>query len=223
MKLSHVDFQTQFDLSSENFHCLVVEDPHTFAKYCEELNDGINEDSGNFCLCDNDKIFKMGKYCLMISDILNLEEDGKKMTNKIFSDLKNIADNEYLAEWYKLKQEILCFLGKINSSSLCALEYDEENDVSTLFKAFNVRLNHEGNSLLEKLVIYIKANAFYLGIKYFFFVNLKCFLRKEELLLLHKEASLSGVGIFLLENTFREKIENEKTVVVDKDLCEIVV
>ncbi len=96
-------------------------------------------------------------------------------------------------------------------------------DVTALLKAFNVRIFQEENTLLERLVAYIKLGTRYLGIRQYFFVNLKCFLSGTELILFYKEAALEHVGLFLLENTVREKIDGEKIVIVDKDLCEIVV
>ncbi len=42
-------------------------------------------------------------------------------------------------------------------------------------------------------------------------------------MLLYKEVALEGVGVFLLENTLREKLDGEKIIVIDKDLCEILV
>ncbi len=222
MKLSHIDFQTVFELEN-TVNVLVIEEPKTFTKYCREIVDAIEEDGGNFCLFEREQPVKMGKYCAFVANFFALEMESKKITNKLFADLKGVAETEYATQWYKLKGEIYQFLSNLNSSSQYSLEYDEENDVVSLLKAFNVRLFQEENSFLERLVSYIKIGTRYLGIKQYFFVNLKCFLPAEELLLLYKEAALEGVGIFLLENTLRDKLENEKIVVIDKDLCEILV
>ncbi len=221
MTLSHIDFQTVFDL--DDINVLVVECAKTFTKYCKEISSSIQEEGGNFCLFDRGKSLKMGKYCILVSDVLSLEMESKKITNKLFIDLKNLVEMEYAVQWYKLKTEIYQFLSNLNSNSLYPLEYDEENDISALLKAFNVRLLEEEDSLLERLVSYVKIGARYLGIKQYFFVNLKCFLSDEDLLLLYKEIMLENVGIFLLENTLREKLEGEKILVIDKDLCEILV
>ncbi len=221
MTLSHIDFQTVFNL--DDINVLVVEDPKTFTKYCKEVISSIEEDGGDFCLFENEKLLKMGKRCVIFSDLLCFEMESKKITNKLLVDLKNLAETEYATQWYKLKAEIYQFLSNLNSSSLYPLEYDEENDISALLKVFNVRLLEEENSLLEKLVSYIKVSTRYLGITEYFFVNLKCFLSAEEVLLLYKEAALESAGVFLLENTLRDKLEGEKILIIDKDLCEIVV
>ncbi len=223
MKLSHYDFQNSFSLSSEHVNVLVIEEPSTFYKYLEELSAGVNLDEGNFCLSDKDKILKMGKYCAFVSDIFSLETESKKITNKLFADLKTLAETEYGELWYKLQTDIYSLFQKLNGESLCRLEFDEGNDATALFKAYNVRIFKDDSSLLERLTTFIRTGARYLGIKIFFFVNLKCFLSDGHLNLFYREAMLENVSLFLLENTLKDKKEQEKILVLDKDLCEIIV
>ena len=51
------------------------------------------------------------------------------------------------------------------------------------------------------------------------FVNIKSFLREEEVKELYKEADYRKVHIILIENTMRDKIINENILIIDKDMC----
>jgi CRISPR type II-A-associated protein Csn2 len=112
---------------------------------------------------------------------------------------------------------------KLNAESDCQIDYDGGEDLSALFKAFGVKITEDDDSLLGKLVTYINIFSSLIKVKNFFFVNLKCFLDEDELAKLYYEAQLNEVNLFLLENLEKSHLENERIVVIDKDLCEIIV
>ena len=118
---------------------------------------------------------------------------------------------------------IISLLEKINSESRFAIDYDEDTGFSEILKAFNVKFEENTGSFLENLVEYIKILIAFSSVKCLFFVNLKSYLSEEELKMFYKEMQLSDISILLIEDCQREKIEDEKILIIDKDLCEIVV
>lgn len=86
-----------------------------------------------------------------------------------------------------------------------------------------MRWKDEKESLLESIVSFIHFNARILGIKCFAFFNLKNFLNEKDLKSLYYEAQLEDVCLFLLENTLKNKTDEEFVTLIDKDLCEIIV
>ncbi len=223
MKLCHVDFQFPFQLDFDKVNVLVVENPKYFAKYCLELLCSIQQDSGNFCLFDGEKTVKLSKVSMFVTDVLTLEVENKKVTTKMITDIKNIAESLFFQDVANIQTAIAQLMKKINCESLCQIDYDQDSDISNVFKAFNVKLYQDGDSLLEKLTTFLKVSSRYLGTSVLFFANLKCYLSSDELLALYHEAQLENINLFLLEHTQKDKLFNEKITIIDNDLCEIIV
>ncbi len=223
MKLTNFELQTSFELSPDFVNVFVVESEDKFYRYCEELLIGLRENGGNFLLSEGDCFLPLGKKCLLVSDLLSLEVEGKKQSAKLFAELKEIAECKYEAEVARLKGEIFSLFEKLNGESACAFDYDEERGLVDIFKAFGVEFEKTYSSLLEKLIAFLRIHARYFAVKVFFFVNLKSFLSAGQLKLLFFEARHENVHLFFLENTLKSGDEYEKIVVVDRDLCEFVV
>ena len=77
--------------------------------------------------------------------------------------------------------------------------------------------------MLEVLLARIKTFAAFFNVKCVFFINLRTVLSSKQLTELYHELQLEEVCAILLENTLKEKLNGEYIVVLDRDLCEIVV
>lgn len=117
----------------------------------------------------------------------------------------------------------MLFFEKLNGETDFPIDFDTESSLTQLLKAYGVRWKDEKESLLESIVSFIHFNARILGIKCFAFFNLKNFLNEKDLKSLYYEAQLEDVCLFLLENTLKNKTDEEFVTLIDKDLCEIIV
>lgn len=108
---------------------------------------------------------------------------------------------------------------KLNAESDCPIDYNEESGVQELFKAFGVCVRKE-ETLLENLLLFVRAHAFLLKTRCFFFVNLKTVLTEKQLKDFYHETELAEICVFLLENTCKPKLPGETVTVIDRDLCE---
>jgi CRISPR type II-A-associated protein Csn2 len=223
MTLSHYDFETIFQLNSFLVNVLIVEREDYFFKYCAELNNQISGGDGNFCLYDGDNKLSLAKNSIIFTDLFNISVNDKKVTTRLLAYLTDLANNKFILEIAELHTVWADIFSKMNAESDCRLDYDGGEDLSALFKAFGVKIADDDDSLLDRLVSYINVSSSLLKIKNFFFVNLKSFLNLDELKKLYHEAQLNEVNLFLLESAEREVLEQEKIVIIDKDLCEIVV
>lgn len=224
MILSHVDFEETMELSPETINVLVVEDEKRYFEICNELFRQCNGFDGDFVLSEKEKQLSFSKEVKFVSDYFGLSFKDKKAQNALIASVGKTVDLKLLADFSELSSEVFCFLDKLNAESDFEIEYDADTTVQTLLKAYNVRWKEDDSAtVLEKLVSYINFCSALLNTKLFVFVGLKNFLTVEQLQKLYLEARLAEVNLLLLENIQRDKIENERTKVIDRDLCEIVV
>jgi CRISPR type II-A-associated protein Csn2 len=210
-------------LNSGLVNVLIIEREDYFFKYCTEINRQIEGLDGNFCLYNNDDKLSLPKTSVFFTDFFNINLNDKKILTKLFSYLSDLVNNKLVVEITQLRSLWLDIFCKLNAESDCQLDYDGGEDLPTLFKAFGVKVADDDESLLNKLVAFINIFSSLVKIKNFFFVNLKCFLNADELLKLYHEAQLNEVNLFLLESFEKDHLKDEKIVIIDKDLCEIVV
>ena len=223
MKLSHFDLESPIFLDSEFIHVLVIESPKLFYKITKEIYMQINGEDGRFILSEKEKALSFSKNAYLFHDYFSLQINDKKIITALYKDLEKLQQDNFISEFSIMQENIISLFEKINSESRFAIDYDEDTGFSEILKAFNVKFEENTGSFLENLVEYIKILIAVSSVKCLFFVNLKSYLSEEELKMFYKEMQLSDISILLIEDCQREKIEDEKILIIDKDLCEIVV
>lgn len=176
--------------------------------------------SASRVLSENDEILDISKCSAFTESYLPFQINDKKVSSKLYSALRDIAETNFLQDYRSICVQISSFISKLNAESDCPISCEEEIDMTALFKVLGVNIE-SGDTLLEKLLMYIRVKSCFLGIRCFFFVNLKTFLTAKELEMFYHEAELMEICIFLLENTFKPKLACERVVIIDNDLCEI--
>ena len=82
-----------------------------------------------------------------------------------------------------------------------------------------VSLENEAESFLEKIVQYLRILSALCRVRVVFFLQLKAFLKEEELRELYKEAAYCKIQLVLIESVMRDKIEMEDICIIDRDMC----
>lgn len=109
-------------------------------------------------------------------------------------------------------------------SSDIAIDYETTFDQSVIAKSFGLKLQEENKTLLEKLVSYINASVKLKKIELIILFHAKSVMTTSEIYALHKHCQYLGICLLLLESNKADMlIENEKKLIIDKDLCEILV
>lgn len=222
MKLAHYDFENVFEISPNNINVLVVESEEIFFQYCSELFSQMAGEPGNFCLYEKEEFLRLDKVGTFVWDYFSLQINDKKLISKLYTSLQQVAETHYLREYQQICTLFAEFFAKLNAESECPISYDTESGLTALFKAFDVKIEQE-NTLLEKLLLYVRLQTTFLKTKCFFFVNLKTVLPEQALMSFYHEMQLNDICIFLLENTQKPKLPSETITVIDRDLCEILV
>lgn len=221
--LSHFDLEKPLELTPAVVNVLVVENENKFFDFCKEFALQSKGNSGNFVLFDGDTKLSLVKDVKLLYDFFNFDLGDKRARDGLLNCLVQIAENNFAVEYSELVEKIYAFFEKLNGETDFPIDFDTESSLTQLLKAYGVRWKDEKDCLLESIVSFIHFNARILGIKCFAFFNLKNFLNEKDLKSLYYEAQLEDVCLFLLENTLKNKTDEEFVTLIDKDLCEIIV
>lgn len=125
---------------------------------------------------------------------------------------------------YRETQEIPAtverYIHNLSFSCPCNVECGKLG-VSNLLKMSGLRFEMSYNSHIEKLIEYMSLVRELENEKLFIFVNMRSWFTDEETELFVKNALIHKYDILLIDNCEYPKLESEKRIVIDRDLCEI--
>ena len=110
---------------------------------------------------------------------------------------------------------------KLEEKTDFILHLEQQIDLNSLFKGLSVELEGMGESLLEKLVDYVKTITTLLDKRLLVFVNLRSYLTDEQISLILNEMKYYQIQILFIENYARDCIEGARRCILDIDRCEI--
>jgi len=223
VKLIHPKISYQIIFKENITNVIVIENPIIFRDFIEELIKQCSGEEGEFLLSENEDEIDISKNVELVIDYFALEFNQKKILTKVYNYLKTVSqqDNNYL-KTNELQIEIFQYLEELISFSEYPLVHSAEVDIISIFKAAEIKLETNHETILEKLIEYINIVQEFCGISCIVFVNLKSYLTEEELKQLYTHASYKKVHIILLEGRLYNRIPDlEKIFILDEDLCEI--
>lgn len=186
------------------------------------VNSLLNEDIDNKYLLiidDNNKQQNNDDYIEFIPSIFLLNFNSKKNLTIINKQIKNqyktrIKETIEIIYTYLLNlQKNICIDFEIELISNIDLIEDD------ILKLINFEIKDKYDSILDKIINYMKIINQLRKIKIFIFLNLSVYLNKEEVKLLLKESKYYDFKIILIENN-EEIIDLFDTKrILDEDLC----
>lgn len=222
MILCHEDFENIFEIRPGQVNVLIIENENLFYRYCLELHQQTEGEDGRFFLSEGEKSISLSKYAMLIDSYLDFNFNEKKILTKLTQQLKSTASEKYYFEVTEIAQLWGSLFEKLSLESCCNLEYSTDDTLSLLFKGFDIKIDMDSfDSLLDELISYMRVWSEIMGIKCFFFVNLKSYFTPQELCIFYHDCSLHEYCIFLIENQTKPSIEGEINLLIDRDLCEI--
>lgn len=222
MKLINAKYNLTVTMQENKADILVIENPSVMTEIVGGLQMQCDGEEGDFVLFENDKILKIEKSLALVMNPFTLDFNDKKILNKLYSELK-IIGNDYFLEKEEINTKIIQLLEKVMSSSQynniafnLSLEWD------TLFKLYSVKLEQNCETLLEKLIEYMKILSRLCSINILCLVNIKSFFDEVQIKQLYEMAFYNKIQLLLIENMDRPYIDNENTYIIDKDKCLII-
>lgn len=214
--------ENSLEIKSKTINTLVLEDTHYFSLFLKELIEATEIESDEFELIEDYKTVDITKYVEIIFDIFNLEANSANILKKMYSELEEDLNTQ---EVYTKKVELESIIANITDELIYRSRFSlkaGEINYQNLFKAIEIEFDYEKNSVLERLIEYIKVTSELLKTKVYIIVNLDSFLSEEELVELEKFLLYNDIKVLALQNAIRREVKpSENLRIVDKDLCEI--
>lgn len=220
MKLAHHSWNNCLDWKEGEVGCLIVEHPSLFTNIVEDITLQADGEEGDLVFSEMGKDFNFAKQGVLVRDIIGLDMNHKKIANAITARLRENALTDFLVEIQRTQMAIYTLMEALVQTVNYPLEFEAQFDVSALIKAANVHCAQDG-SLAERVLGFSLAAQEFLSTELLVFVGLKAYLSTSDLLALYNDWAYKKLSVLLLESTQREILLNEKTLLIDADLCEL--
>ena len=222
MMLSHITFECPLEISEGAISILRVENQRQLSEYISELKQQLDGNEGRFTLSEGGKELDISQWVCMVIDIFSIDVNERSILNKLYAKVNAEAYNEHN---YTFTSELMShmerYICNIARQQPFPITFSEGMDLAGVFKLANFRFMLSEDSVLERICDFITISANYTKPKVFIFVNLKCFLSKDELEQLYLFASYGKHKLLLIEGVSSDTISSEKIRIIDVDLCEI--
>ncbi len=157
MKLIHTGYNLEIDLCENQITVLSVENPNAYSTILCDIWNQVQGGDGEFILSEKDKIKNISKDMECVFNPFALDCNDKRIVSKLYQELKEQAGIYLVNESVELNSSIITYLDKLMGYVPYALEYNLDFEINTLLKMYGVRIESFGESLLEKIVEYLKV------------------------------------------------------------------
>lgn len=198
---------------------LIVEAPNIMADICEDIHNQMQGYEGRIVLSENEKVLKLSKYADTLWNPFAIDCNDRKIVNKIYQDINEVAMDEYYEATSNINSRIVEYLDILTNSMVYDLDYDLQLDIVGLCKLYRIGIQKDDATLANKIINYMRTYSKVLGIKFFILMNIKMYLSKEELQEIYKFANYEKIVLFLISGTQLWRSDEEKAYICDKDMC----
>lgn len=219
MKLVHREYGIEIELQENQIPVLIIEAPETFSVLIQELYRSKQGGEEKFLLSESDKLLNMGKSLELMVNPFAIDVNEKRIVQKLYQEIESQVQEQLVLETAEIHSKLISYLEEIVGKIAYPVTFDLEENVLGLMKTYNVRLETESITLLEKLVEYFELLHQLCRIEVIVCVNLKSYLSEAELRQLYEAMFYEKISLILLENTQREKVEGKRICIMDRDGC----
>lgn len=189
-----------------------------------ELTTSDYDDESGFVLSENGEVLKKKDKLVCIVNPLALTLNERKLLNKLGEMLKKeILSTELLVEGNRIVSNLESYVMNIVQNMEWELTYSDKMDIHSLLKIADIRFDDMQETLVEKILDYMKVACELLDVKCFVFVHLLSYLTEYEVEKFYEYVHYQKICVLLLENRQPDMVEKfAETIIIDKDSCEIV-
>lgn len=221
MKIVNAKYGLNIDIEENSVDVIIVENPTIMSDMISDLWSQINGGEGSFILSE-EEIIKVEKNVDMVINPFFIDMNSRKIIHALYSKLAGVA-NDFVEEKQQINFEIINAIDRILiKGDYPGVEHNLDFQWEDLLKMYGVKISQEYDNLLLKLTECIKVMANLCGIRVLCLVNIKSYLKDDELKELYLQAHYSKMQLLLIENYEREKQPGEKIFIIDQDGCLII-
>lgn len=221
MKLVYSAYGIIFELEENKVNILVIENPTVLVEVVGRLNEQCEGKDGEFILSNENKILNISKSVSFVKDPFSIDCNNRKILTKLYQEL----ERESMIDWNEEQQEFyksyISYVTNLCKKSEFMLTFVDKPELQDILKMAEVKIEVQVQSILERIIEYIKISSNLLKQNIFVFLNLKLFLTEQEIEELYKECFYRKVHLILIEAIYHTKKIEEKICIIDKDKCVI--
>ncbi|SDM54302.1 type II-A CRISPR-associated protein Csn2 [Lachnospira pectinoschiza] len=219
MRIIESDLNINVDLAENKPVCLVVENRKCYSDLLNQLWLMDIGDVNDIRISENEDELKFSKIGSVILNPYLLDANDKKILNRIYQEINDIAINDNVNETLKIKEQIISYMENLINSVSYPLMYNLDFDITVLLKLLSTKIDDNCDSLLERIISYVKLYHQVLSTKLFIFVGLKLYLSDDDIVSLYENLKYEDVYLLDIENKQYGILEYEKTFIIDDDNC----
>ena len=221
MMIQLYDCENDIVFSDEYINVLEIQNKKLFMKYVNILYG--KELTEELRLLESEKEVNISNCVTVYSDFFNLELNDRKVLNKLYQHIEMSIDVEikelFNVELVKVKEVV----EKIVESYDLDLIISDTISFGEIARAIDLKINYEGKSLLEILLVVLDLESELSISKVLVFINLKLYLNNEELEELYKYSKYKKINILLIDSMcYGTTLKYEKKLIIDEELVEFV-
>lgn len=221
MKFCYPEINCTFDTNIGKVNTIVIENQKLFYKIIDDIQSQIDGFDADSVLSDNGKLLDYKRHAELLIQFIPFSINHKTLLNKIAKELeKRALTSENYERTMKMVAEVQRYLFEVAFELQGNLDFSNCN-ITNLIKSSNMELMDDYNSLGEKLIDYIELVREYDKEKMFFLVNLRSYMDDWETYQFLDTIIRQQYHVILIENQEYSFLDNEKRIIIDKDLCEI--
>lgn len=221
MLFTHPELEELIDTEEPFFHTLVIENSSFFRRFLLDISAQIAGSDGWAVLSIRDKPVDFTKNAEILDSFLPFEINKKTLLTKICSSLeKNAASPEHYSATMKVLSGLEAYLADLCFDFPCDIVFPKLN-AGTLLKSAGPELRCGGERLSEQLLDYMELVTSFDRQKLFIMVNLRSYMEDGEFALFAGSVLSHGFSVLAVENREYVRVDCERRIVIDGDLCEI--
>lgn len=221
MKLVYPTLQTPVLISSDCINSLVIEEPGFFYEMVKDIKEQWEGMDGKAVLSRNNEPVEISTNMELIIDCINFEVNRKNLLTKVLAAMESMArSEEYLEKTQRLLAEMERYIFDLSFDFDIEIQCDKMS-IAQVLKAVGIRIFSDYDKLTERLYSYMQLVREFQGDKVFVFVNLRSFIKTEELQDFADTVLAHGYRVLLMDNHAYPRLSVEHRLIVDEDLCEL--
>ncbi|MBD5531140.1 MAG: type II-A CRISPR-associated protein Csn2 [Lachnospiraceae bacterium] len=221
MKLVYPALQTPIMLSNDCLNSVVIEEPGFFYEIVKDLKEQWEGMDGKAVLSENNEPVEIRKNLELVIDCIDFEINQKTLLTKVLSVLEKVGRSEdYIDKTQQLLADIERYIYDISFDFDVEIQCDKMS-IAQILKSVGISIVSGYDKLTEVLYSYMQLVREFDGDKVFAFVNLRSFVKVDELQDFADTVLAHGYRVLLLDNHAYPSLTMEKRLIVDADLCEI--
>jgi CRISPR-associated protein, csn2 family len=219
MRIIYSKYGIDLYLEENKITTIVIENPLVMSEVIRNISRQVNGEDGEWILSEQDKIFSVEKSSILLDNPLMVNSNEKCILTRLYKELSEQANTLMYEEYTQINSYIVSFLERLLDTVPYHLDMEIYMDLSGILKLYGVKMESDGVSVLEVLIDYLRALNSICNIHVIWILNVKQFLTVEEVQQLYEFCFYEKIQLINLEGQKNYNLEQEKCVIIDKDLC----